>query len=74
VISDFRRLCYKQGKLVEAEAMMRKALNGYDKILPPEHNFTLNTVHSLGFGYEKLGKHLEAESLLQRALRFVRRL
>ncbi|KFY31766.1 hypothetical protein V493_00848 [Pseudogymnoascus sp. VKM F-4281 (FW-2241)] len=37
-----------QGKLVEAEQMYQRALQGYEKALGLEHTSTLNTVNSLG--------------------------
>ena len=36
-----------QGKLVEAEQMYQRALQGYDKAWGPEHTSTLGTVNNL---------------------------
>ena len=57
-----------QGKMVEAEAMYRRALEGYEKALGPEHTSTLNTVNNLGNLYKNQGKVVEAEAMYRRAL------
>ncbi|KAF5669913.1 ankyrin 3 [Fusarium denticulatum] len=45
----FLGLLYRdQGKLVEAEAMYKRALEGYEKALGRDHTSTLNIVHNLG--------------------------
>jgi len=48
--------------------MFQRALKGYEKALRPDHTFTLNTVNNLGFLYKDLGRMVEAEAMLQRAL------
>ena len=58
----------KQGKLVEAEQMYQRALQGYEKAWGPEHTSTLDTVNNLGVLYAKQGKLVEAEQMYQRAL------
>ncbi|SLM38793.1 tpr repeat protein, partial [Lasallia pustulata] len=35
--------------MAEAEAMFRRALEGYEKAWGPEHTSTLDTVHTWGF-------------------------
>ena len=57
-----------QGKLVEAEVMYLRALNGYEKAWGHEHTSTLDTVNNLGILYMDQGKHKEAEKLCLRAL------
>ncbi|KAH6703052.1 kinesin light chain [Leptodontidium sp. MPI-SDFR-AT-0119] len=57
-----------QGKLVEAEQMYQRALQGKEKALGPEHTSTLETVNNLGTLYADQGKLVEAEQMYQRAL------
>ncbi|SLM35076.1 Tetratricopeptide-like helical domain, partial [Lasallia pustulata] len=57
-----------QGKMAEAEAMYRRALEGYDKAWGPEHTSTLETVNNLGNLYSSQGKMAEAEAMYRRAL------
>ncbi|SLM39117.1 beta transducin-like protein het-e4s, partial [Lasallia pustulata] len=54
--------------MAEAEAMYRRALEGYEKAWGPEHTSTLNTVHNLGLLYAGQGKMAEAEAMYRRAL------
>ncbi|KAA6413191.1 MAG: hypothetical protein FRX48_02935 [Lasallia pustulata] len=57
-----------QGKMAEVEAMYRRALEGSEKALGPEHTSTLDTVHNLGLLYADQGKMAEAEAMFRRAL------
>ena len=57
-----------QGKLVEAEQMYQRALQGYEKAWGPEHTSTLDTVNNLANLYADQGKLVEAEQMYQRAL------
>ncbi len=57
-----------QGKMVEAEKMYQRALDGKEKVWGPEHTSTLNTVNNLGILYKGQGKLVEAEKMYQRAL------
>ena len=57
-----------QGKLVEAEQMYQRVLQGYEKAWGPEHTSTLGTVNNLGLLYKNQGKLVEAEQMYQRAL------
>ena len=61
-------LCADQGKLVEAEQMYTRALQGYEKAWGPEHTSTLDTVNNLGLLYADQGKLVEAEQMYTRAL------
>jgi tetratricopeptide (TPR) repeat protein len=61
-------LCAYQGKLVEAEQMYQRALQGYEKAWGPEHTSTLGTVNNLANLYKSQGKLVEAEQMYQRAL------
>jgi hypothetical protein len=45
-----------QGKLVEAEQMFERALQGREKAWGPEHTSTLNTVNNLGNLYANQGE------------------
>ncbi|KAH6673053.1 hypothetical protein B0J14DRAFT_654782 [Halenospora varia] len=57
-----------QGKLVEAEQMYQRALQGNEKAWGPEHTSTLDTVNNLGLLYKSQGKLVRAEQMYQRAL------
>ncbi len=57
-----------QGKMAEAEAMYRRALEGKEKAWGPEHTSTLDTVNNLGNLYKDQGKMAEAEAMYRRAL------
>ena len=57
-----------QGKLVEAEQMYQRALQGYEKAWAPDHTSTLDTVNNLGLLYADQGKLVEAEQMYQRVL------
>ena len=57
-----------QGKLVEAEQMCQRALQGYEKAWGPDHTLTLDIVNNLGLLYKNQGKLVEAEQMCQRAL------
>ncbi|KAH8598606.1 hypothetical protein B0O99DRAFT_567078 [Bisporella sp. PMI_857] len=57
-----------QGKLVEAEQMYQRALQGYEKVWGPDHTSTLAMVNNLGNLYRNQDKLVEAEQMYQRAL------
>ncbi len=57
-----------QGKMQEAEAMYRRALEGYEKAWGPEHTSTLDAVNNLGLLNSDQGKMQEAEAMYRRAL------
>ena len=57
-----------QGKLVEAEAMFQRALEGYKKTLGSDHISTFDTINNMGLLYKKQGKLVEAEKMYRRAL------
>ncbi|TVY34372.1 Vegetative incompatibility protein HET-E-1, partial [Lachnellula subtilissima] len=57
-----------QGKLVEAEQMYQRALQGKEKARGPDHTLTLDTVNNLGLLYADQGKLVMAEQMYQRAL------
>jgi tetratricopeptide (TPR) repeat protein len=61
-------LYYSQGKLVEAEQIYQRALQGKEKTWGPEHTSTLNTVNDLGRLYADQGKLVKAEQMYLRAL------
>ncbi|SLM37537.1 tetratricopeptide repeat domain containing protein [Lasallia pustulata] len=52
--------------MAEAEAMFRRALEGREKALGPEHTSTLETVNNLGVLYKDQGKMAEAEAMFRR--------
>ncbi|GAM43571.1 hypothetical protein TCE0_056r18491 [Talaromyces pinophilus] len=55
-------------KYDEAEAMYRRALEGYEKVLGHEHPNTLTSVNNLGLVLDRQGKYEEAEAMHRRAL------
>ena len=57
-----------QGKLVEAEQMYQRALQGYEKAWGPDYTSTLFMVNNLGNLYRNQGKLVEAEQMYQQAL------
>ncbi|RYO11415.1 hypothetical protein AA0111_g12809 [Alternaria arborescens] len=57
-----------QGRLDEAEQILKWALEGFEKVLGPDHTSTLDTVNNLGILYADQGKLDEAEEMYQRAL------
>nr|POF13766.1 vegetative incompatibility protein het-e-1 [Quercus suber] len=57
-----------QGKIVEAETMYMRALEGYEKALGAEHTSTFDIVNNLGNLYSNQGKIVEAETMYMRAL------
>jgi len=57
-----------QSKLLEAEQMFQKVLQGEEKTLGLEHILTLDTILSLGLLYADQSKFLEAEQMYAKAL------
>jgi hypothetical protein len=57
-----------QGKLVEAEAIYIRTLQGKEEALGPKHTSTLDTVYNLGVLYSNQGKLVQAEAMYIRAL------
>ncbi|KAK8073318.1 hypothetical protein PG994_004217 [Apiospora phragmitis] len=57
-----------QGRLVEAEAMYQRAIQGNEKALGADHTSTLDIVTNLGFLHTSQGRLDEAETMYQRAL------
>lgn len=55
-----------RGKYEEAKAMHRQALQGYKKVLSPEHPYTLTSMHNLAFTLKELGKFSNTLSLLRK--------
>jgi tetratricopeptide (TPR) repeat protein len=62
-------ILYKQQtRLVEAEQIYQRALQGSEKAWGPDHTETLDIVNNLGVLYSDQGKLVEAEQMYQRAL------
>jgi Tfp pilus assembly protein PilF len=59
----------RQGKYEETEAMHRRALKAREKVLGPEHPYTLTSVSNLGSVLRRQGKYEEAEAMHRRALK-----
>src|SRR2546423_1232127 len=57
-----------QGNYKLAEAMNRQALEGNEKVLGPEHPFTLTSVDKLAIVLRDQGKYEAAEVMCRRAL------
>ena len=58
-----------QGKLVEAEKIHRRALDGKEKALGRDHTSMLNTVNNLGLRYADQGVQHRAEDMFKRAFK-----
>jgi len=67
-INNLGDLYRSQGKLTEAEEMLKRALDGHEKALGPEHTETLGTINSLASLYLDQGKLEEPEEMFQRIL------
>ena len=50
----------ERGALAEAEPLRRRGLDGFERLLGPEHRDTLIAVNNLGLVLERLGKFSEA--------------
>ncbi|EJT68900.1 hypothetical protein GGTG_13563 [Gaeumannomyces tritici R3-111a-1] len=57
-----------QSRLIEAEALYERALQGFEKAFGLDHRLTLNIVDNLAAVYFDQGRPTEAESLFGRAL------
>ena len=62
-ISNLVTVLERQGKYEEAEAMYRRALEGYEEVLGLEHVGTLTSVNNLGTVLASQGKYEEAEAM-----------
>jgi tetratricopeptide (TPR) repeat protein len=62
------KLLKEQVQLTAAAVMLQQTLARKEKALGPDHNSTLNTVHSLGLLYSDQGKLDEAGQMYMRAL------
>ena len=51
-------LYHRQGKVEEAEKMLKQALAGYEKALEPDHPDPLQVIQNLGMLYYELGRIL----------------
>ena len=67
-VNNLGNLYSDQGRLEEAEAIYRRALDGKEKALGPDHTSTLETVDNLGVLYRDQGRLMEAEAMYRRAL------
>jgi tetratricopeptide (TPR) repeat protein len=67
-ISTFASLYKTQSRYREAEAMYKRALTGWEKVVGPDHRFALSVVISLGNLYSDQGRLVEAEAMYERAL------
>jgi tetratricopeptide (TPR) repeat protein len=56
-----------QGKYDEAEAMQRRALEGYEKVLGRGHPDTLTSVYHLAFLFHRQQQYSAAVELYERA-------
>ena len=67
-MTDLVSIPFTQGKLQEAEPLYRRALEGYERTLGPDHPDTLASINNLAILIEAQGKPQEAEPLHRRAL------
>ncbi|KAL2142230.1 hypothetical protein VTI28DRAFT_1428 [Corynascus sepedonium] len=67
-IHDIGTFYQYRGRPKEAEAMYQRALQGFERVLGPDHLSTLKTVNNLGDLYQHQGRLKEAEVTYQRAL------
>jgi tetratricopeptide (TPR) repeat protein len=67
-INNLATLYINQGRLVEAEAMFKRALAGREKTIGPTHADTLMTVGNLSVLYRDQGRLVEAEAMFKRTL------
>jgi len=71
--NNLARLLYDQGKLDEAEPLMREALEMKRRTLGDSHPDTLSSINNLGLLLKGQGKLSEAEPLMREALEGKRR-
>jgi tetratricopeptide (TPR) repeat protein len=67
-LSNLGIVLTSQGKLEEAEAMHRRALDGYEKVLGSEHPDTLSSVDHLAYFLRKQHRYEDALALYKRAI------
>jgi len=73
VISNLGWLLLTQGRLDEAGALYREALEGQRRKLGDEHPNTQQSIRNLAITYSAQGKYDEAEPLCREALDVLRR-
>ena len=64
----------KERRYSEAEALYKRALAIWEKVLGPEHRQLAASLNNLAECYYRRGHYREAEALLQRSLSIGRRL
>jgi CHAT domain-containing protein/tetratricopeptide (TPR) repeat protein len=67
-VNDFANLLLQMGRYGEAEALNRRALEGMERILGPEHPDTLRALNDLATVFEGQGRYNEALTIYQRVL------
>ena len=67
-LNNLAMLYQIQGKYLEAEPLLRRALEIYEQQLGADHPDTAMSLNNLAMLYQTQGKYLEAEPLLRRAL------
>ena len=71
MVNNLGVLYAKQGKLVEAEQMFQRALQGYEKALSADNIITyvpaLNTMCAFGFLFERQADSVRAEMMYSKA-------
>jgi hypothetical protein len=60
-VHELGSLYVDQGKIVEAEVMLQRELEGYEKALGPDHEWTLLAASDLEDLYRKSGRKKEAK-------------
>jgi tetratricopeptide (TPR) repeat protein len=62
-INNLGALYKAQGRFSDAKSMYDRALEGYEKVLGPEHTSTLNTVYNLSVLYVEQSRLSDAEAM-----------
>jgi Flp pilus assembly protein TadD len=63
-LTNLANLTKRKGDLLDAEALYGSALQGWVKLRGPSHQYTLNTVTSLGSLLRAMDRYAEAAALL----------
>jgi len=67
-VNNLGSLLQATGRLAEAEPLYRRALEGTERVLGPDHPNTLTFLENLGYLLEPTGRVAETEPLYRRAL------
>ena len=68
LLNDVGYYLYNRAQYVEAEPLLRRALEIWERVLGPDHPYTATSLNNLAGLYYSQGKLTEAEPLFRRAL------